>query len=112
MQVIRSLLQNEQVALDNYLQQVIPVVLTCIVAKELGSAAEDDHWSVRDLAATTMGLLLEKFGAAYPELLSRVSNQLLRGLLDPSKPLTTHYGTVSSWKCNICLRTVIHCHDN
>ena len=98
MQVIRSLLQNEQISLDNYLQQVIPVVLTCIVAKELGTAAEDDHWSVRDLAATTMGLLLEKFGAEYPELLSRVSNQLLRGLLDPNKPLTTHYGNVSSWK--------------
>ena len=91
-QVIRSLLQNEHVALDNYLQQIIPVLLTCVVARELGSAAEDDHWSVRDLAATTTGLLLAKFGKAYPELLSRVSSQLLRGLLDASKPLTTHYG--------------------
>ena len=96
MQVIRSLLQNEQIKLDNYLQQIIPVLLTCVVAKELGSTAEDDHWSVRDLAAATMGLLLEKFGDAYPELLSRVSSQLLRGLLDPSKPLTTHYGAAPS----------------
>ena len=93
MQVVRSLLQNEQLALDDYLQQVIPVVLTCVVAKELGASARDDHWAVRDLAAAAMGLLLEKFGPAYPELLSRVSNQLLKGLLDPSKPLTTHYGT-------------------
>ena len=93
---MRSLLQNEQLALDDYLQQVIPVVLTCIVAKELGASAQDDHWSVRDLAAATMGLLLEKFGPSYPELLSRVSNQLLKGLLDPSKPLTTHYGTALS----------------
>ena len=90
---MRSLLQNEQLALDDYLQQVIPVVLTCVVAKELGASARDDHWAVRDLAAAAMGLLLEKFGPAYPELLSRVSNQLLKGLLDPSKPLTTHYGT-------------------
>ena len=95
-QVIRSLLQNEQIALDNYLQQIIPVLLTCIVAKQLGNVAEDDHWSVRDLAATAMSLLLEKFGEAYPELLSRVSSQLLRGLLDPTKPLTTHYGTAPS----------------
>ena len=95
-QVVRSLLQNEQLALDDYLQQVIPVVLTCVVAKELGASARDDHWAVRDLAATAMGALLEKFGPAYPELLSRVSNQLLKGLLDPSKPLTTHYGTALS----------------
>ena len=95
-QVIRSLLQNEQIALDNYLQQIIPVLLTCIVAKQLGNVAEEDHWSVRDLAATAMSLLLEKFGEAYPELLSRVSSQLLRGLLDPTKPLTTHYGTAPS----------------
>ena len=63
------------------------------MAKELGASAQEDHWAVRDLAAAAMGLLLEKFGPAYPELLSRVSNQLLKGLLDPSKPLTTHYGT-------------------
>ena len=97
MQVVRALLRNEQIALDNYLQQIIPLVLTCIVAKELGSSAQDDHWSVRDLGAATMGLLLEQFGAKYPELLSRVSSQLLRGLLDPSKPLTTHYGAASSF---------------
>lgn len=92
--MLRSLLQNEQLALDNYLQQIIPVILTCVVAKELGSCPEDDHWAVRDLAAVTMGLLLEKFSATYPELLSRVSSQLFRGFLDPAKPLTTHYGTV------------------
>ena len=90
---MRSLLQNEQLALDDYLQQIIPVVLTCVVAKELGASAQADHWSVRDLAAAAMGLLLEKFGPDYPELLSRVSNQLLKGLLDPNNPLTTHYGT-------------------
>ncbi len=97
---MRSLLRNEQIALDNYLQQVIPLVLTCIVAKDLGSLAEDDHWSVRDLGAATMGVLLEKF-ARYPELLSRVSSQLLRGLLDPNKPLTTHYGAAISFSMHV-----------
>ena len=91
-QVMRALLQNEHLSLEPHLHQLIPVILTCLVAKSLGSSPAEDHWSVRDAAGALLRGVVAKFGAAYADLAPRISRQLLRAFLDAAKPLTTHYG--------------------
>ncbi len=45
-----ALLSNPHIQLEHYVHQLLPPVLTCLVAKTLGSSQED-HWSVRERAA-------------------------------------------------------------
>ena len=39
---------NAQLDLTPYLHQLMPALMTCLVAKRLGGGAAEDHWSVRD----------------------------------------------------------------
>ncbi len=92
MQMVRALLQNVHMALESHLHQLIPVALTCLVAKNLGGSPAEDHWSLRDAAAALVGLVIARFGSEYPDVQTRISRQLLKAFLDPARPLATHYG--------------------
>lgn len=85
-------MQNAHLALGPHLHQLIPVTLTCLVAKNLGASSAEDHWSLRDSAAAVVGAIIGRFGREYPDVQTRISRQLLKAFLDPSKPLATHYG--------------------
>ena len=91
-QVVRAVLQNVHMALESHLHQLIPVTLTCMVAKNLGGSPAEDHWSLRDAAAALVGLVIARFGSEYPDIQMRISRQLLKAFLDPVRPLATHYG--------------------
>ncbi|BDA47338.1 Transcription initiation factor TFIID subunit 6 [Coccomyxa sp. Obi] len=94
LKVVRALLQNVHMALESHLHQLIPVTLTCLVAKNLGGSPAEDHWSLRDAAAALVGLVIARFGSDYPDVQTRISRQLLKAFLDPARPLATHYGAV------------------
>jgi transcription initiation factor TFIID subunit 6 len=79
-------------SLEGHLHQLIPVTLTCLVAKNLGGSPAEDHWSLRDAAAAMVGLIIARYGADYPDVQTRISRQLLTAFLDPGRPLATHYG--------------------
>lgn len=92
-QMIRALISNPDINVELYLHQLMPSVVTCVVAKRLCQNLDEDHWSLRDDAANTVAFVCAKFGAAYPSIQPRITRTLLRALLD-TKPLTTHYGAV------------------
>jgi hypothetical protein len=50
--------------------------------------------SVGDVLATALqvGGVIGRFGKQYPDILPRISRQLLKAFLDPAKSLGTHYG--------------------
>jgi transcription initiation factor TFIID subunit 6 len=56
------------------------------------SSLTADHWAVRDEAAALVGFICATFRDPYYNITPRVSRTLLKAFLDPSKPLTTHYG--------------------
>lgn len=97
MQMSWALLDNPNLFIEPYIHQMMPPILTCIVAKRLGDTASPTpiaHYDLRDLAASILGLLCDRHGEAYHTLRPRVTKTLLKAYLDNKKPFTTHYGAI------------------
>ncbi|GAB2274963.1 hypothetical protein Dimus_009731 [Dionaea muscipula] len=51
MRLVRSLLKNPHIHIEPYLHQLMPSVVTCLVAKRLGNRLADNHWELRYFTA-------------------------------------------------------------
>ncbi|KFK35524.1 hypothetical protein AALP_AA4G002000 [Arabis alpina] len=94
MRLARSLLHNPHVHIEPYLHQLMPSILTCLIAKRLGRMFSDNHWDLRNFTADTVGSTCKRFGHVYHNLLPRVTRSLLHTFLDPTKTLPQHYGAI------------------
>ncbi|KDP30842.1 hypothetical protein JCGZ_13785 [Jatropha curcas] len=94
MRVVRSLLQNPHIQIEPYLHQLMPSVVTCLVAKRLGNRFADNHWELRDFTANLVASICKRFGHVYSSLQTRLTKTLLNALLDPKRSLTQHYGAI------------------
>lgn len=87
-----ALLDSPHLHVAPYAHQLVPAVLTCVVGRRLCAYPTEDHWSLRDKAAAVLRHICDKYSAAFVTLLPRVTNTLIRALLEPTRPITTHYG--------------------
>ncbi|XP_048435179.1 transcription initiation factor TFIID subunit 6 [Pyrus x bretschneideri] len=94
MRVVRSLLQNPHIHIEPYLHQLMPSVVTCLVAKRLGNRFADNHWELRDFTANLVASICKRFGHVYNTLQSRLTKTLVNAFLDPKRTLTQHYGAI------------------
>ncbi|GMY09761.1 transcription initiation factor TFIID subunit 6 isoform X1 [Fagus crenata] len=94
MRVVRSLLQNPHIHIEPYLHQLMPSVVTCLVAKKLGNRFADDHWELRDFTANLVASICKRFGHVYNNLQTRLTKTLLNAFLDPKRAMTQQYGAI------------------
>jgi len=110
MHLVAALLDNANLAVDPYVASLVPPVLTCLVGKRLGAAADaagptvstgspaapPPHYHLRALAASLLQLLCRKrYTASMPQLKPRLARALLKHLLAPvPQPLGTYYGAL------------------
>ncbi|KAI5067137.1 hypothetical protein GOP47_0017665 [Adiantum capillus-veneris] len=94
MMIVRSLLVNPHIHIDLYLHQLMPSVITCLVAKRLGKKLTEDHWKLRDYVANLISFICRRFGHSYHNLQPRITRTLMQALLDPKRALTQHYGAI------------------
>lgn len=95
MELVNAILANrEHLHVEPYLHQMMPPVLTCLVGKSLCQNPGEDHWALRDYSASLIQTVCSRFGTSYPSLQPRITRTLIHALLDPLKPLTTHYGAI------------------
>ncbi|KAK3404394.1 transcription initiation factor TFIID subunit 6 [Eucalyptus grandis] len=94
LRVVRSLLHNPHINMEPYLHQLMPAVVTCLVAKRLGKRLSDNHWELRDFAANLVSSICKRYGLVYNTLQSRLTKQLINAFLNPKHTLATHYGAV------------------
>ncbi|XP_076957413.1 transcription initiation factor TFIID subunit 6-like [Bidens hawaiensis] len=94
MRLVRSLLQNPFLNIEPYLHQLMPPVMTCLLAKSLGNKLTDNHWELRNFTANLVAFICRKFGYGYNDLQLRVSRTLLHSFLDPAKAFPQHYGAI------------------
>lgn len=89
-----SLLQNPHIHIEPYLHQLMPSVVTCLVAKRLGNRFADNHWELRDFTAKLVASICKRFGHVYSNLQTRLTKTLVHTFLDPKRALTQHYGAI------------------
>lgn len=94
MRLVQSLLLNSHIHIELYLHQLMPSVITCLVAKRLGGKAVENHWELRDFTASLVAFICKRFGRVYHNLQPRVTKTLLHAFMDPKRALTQHYGAV------------------
>lgn len=94
MRVVWSLLQNPHIQIEPYLHQLMPSVVTCLVAKRLGNRLTDNHWELRDFTANLVASICKRFGHVYNSLQTRLTKTLLHAFLDPKRAITQHYGAI------------------
>lgn len=105
LRAIQAFSSNPNVDLGQYLHMVIPAVLTCLLAKHIGSPSrsianfsgkdfilslESPHWEVREHAAGAIASIC----AMYPEIAPRVQRQILSAMTSPRASLQTIYGSI------------------
>eukprot|EP00004_Rigifila_ramosa_P015798 TRINITY_DN3696_c1_g1_i1.p1 TRINITY_DN3696_c1_g1~~TRINITY_DN3696_c1_g1_i1.p1 ORF type:complete len:477 (-),score=113.16 TRINITY_DN3696_c1_g1_i1:19-1449(-) len=94
MQAVQALLSNPNLFIEPYLHQLLPAVLTCLLGKTLSARPTDNHWHLRDLAASIVAHIARTFSRSYPTLPPRLAKTFWHALLDPGRPLPTHYGAI------------------
>ncbi|KAJ3368071.1 Transcription initiation factor TFIID subunit 6 [Allomyces arbusculus] len=93
--MIDAVLRNAHFFMVPYLHQLIPLLLTTIVGRHLGSGdPAEDHWALRRTAARLLAGVLAQHQSAYPLMTTRVQKTLLTALVDDSKAVTSKYGAV------------------
>uniref|UniRef100_A0A7S3ZD32 TATA box binding protein associated factor (TAF) histone-like fold domain-containing protein n=1 Tax=Lotharella globosa TaxID=91324 RepID=A0A7S3ZD32_9EUKA len=94
LRMAEALLSSNHLFIEPYLHQLLPSIMTCLVARRLCKKFYEDHWSLRDFAAELIAKICKQFGSTYPDLQPRIANQLIGAFNDATKPLTTHYGAI------------------
>lgn len=94
MRLVWSLLQNPNIHIEPYLHQLMPSVVTCLVAKRLGNRFSDNHWQLRDFTAYLVASICKRFGHVYNTLQTRLTKTLVNAFLDPKRAMTQHYGAI------------------
>ncbi|KAH8318821.1 hypothetical protein KR074_006901, partial [Drosophila pseudoananassae] len=91
MRMVRALIRNPHFSLYKYLHKILPAVLSCLLARELGHEKKG-HWALREYSGNIMAEIVRTFELTDTSLLSRVLSVYKRGLT--MKPLTTVFGAV------------------
>jgi transcription initiation factor TFIID subunit 6 len=95
MWMVKCILENPNFFIEPYLHQLMPSIMTCIVGKRLcQDPLNEDHWSLREFSSLLTSEICKRYGDSYHTLQPRIAKTLLHAFLDPSKPLTTHYGAI------------------
>ncbi|CAI5527988.1 unnamed protein product [Closterium sp. Naga37s-1] len=94
MRLARALLLNPHLHMEPYLHQLMPAMVTCVVAKRLGERQHHAHWHLRAFTAALLALICHRFGRAYASLQPRLTRTLLHTLLDPKRSLPQHFGAI------------------
>lgn len=93
-----ALITNESLKnVELYLHDLLPSLLTCVVAQSLCAASlssSQDHWSLRDFAAGCVALVCKKFAETYVGLHQRVCKVFTNALESNTHALTSRYGGI------------------
>ncbi|KAF2427552.1 transcription initiation factor TFIID complex 60 kDa subunit [Tothia fuscella] len=93
-----ALLHNPSLYVDPYISSFVPPVLTCVIAKHLGSPSDTTAsiFRLRDHAASLILTISKKYSKASATLKTRLARTMLKTFLDPNKSFGSHYGALVS----------------
>jgi len=96
MRMVKALLDNPTLSLDMYLHELIPVVISCVVSKQLCNPlrAEENHWALRSYASRVLSLISKNFTTTTTLLQSRIVESLSKPLANEQAAFAQVYGSL------------------
>ncbi|XLT02502.1 hypothetical protein HN51_051853 [Arachis hypogaea] len=65
MRLVRSILQNPHIHIELYLHQLMPHIITCVVAKRIGNRLSDNHWELRNFGVNLVASICKRLPFFY-----------------------------------------------
>ncbi|KAI8479903.1 histone H3 acetylation [Branchiostoma belcheri] len=95
LQTAQALIQNPHLYLGPYLKQLVASVMYCILEPLAASINPlNDHWALRDYAARLLAQICRSGCMSVEGLQKQLLLALQKVLVDPARPLCSHYGAV------------------
>ncbi|UKZ72705.1 hypothetical protein TrVFT333_000339 [Trichoderma virens FT-333] len=98
MELTNALIENKSLFLDPYASSLSAPVLTCLMARKLGTEDGQDslkeQYDLRQLAASLLGRIARKYSASNSLLRPKLTRTCLKYFLDPTKPPAVLYGAI------------------
>lgn len=99
MELTNALIENKTLFLDPYASSLSAPVLTCLMARKLGSDegadSMKDQYELRQLAASLVGRIAQKYAGSNTLLRPKLTRTCLKYFLDPTKPPAVLFGAIS-----------------
>ncbi|KAI1640639.1 hypothetical protein F4809DRAFT_399188 [Biscogniauxia mediterranea] len=98
MELTNALLLNETIFLAPYASSLVAPVLTCLMARKIGSDtgpnAAKDQYQLREYAASIIGLIAQKYSSSNKLLRPKLTRSCLRNFLSPAMTPQIWYGAI------------------
>lgn len=97
LELVDALVHNPTIFIEPYIHQLMPVILTPLLAKQTGSQpVTDETYGARDYAASLLEYLCTNYGGAFEKTLKpRAARALLKCFLDLTRPTSAMYGPLA-----------------
>lgn len=94
MRMVKALLDNPTLSLDMYLHELIPVVISCVVSRQLCQRRGENHWALRMYAARVLAQISKNFTTTTSMLQTRIVQSLQKPLDRNDAALAQLYGSI------------------
>ncbi|XP_005988875.1 TAF6-like RNA polymerase II p300/CBP-associated factor-associated factor 65 kDa subunit 6L [Latimeria chalumnae] len=95
LRIVQSLIRNPFLYLGSYVKSLISSVMYCVLEPLAASINPlNDHWTLRDYAAMLLSDIFWTHGDLVSGLYHQILLSLQKVLVDPVRPLCSHYGAV------------------
>lgn len=98
MELTAALIANKALFLDPYASPISAPVLTCLMARRIGSEdgvdAVREQYQLREFSASLIGQIARKYAPSNALLRPKLTRTCLKYLLDPTKPAPVLYGAI------------------
>jgi transcription initiation factor TFIID subunit 6 len=101
MELTASLIDNKNIFLDPYANPISAPVLTCLMARRIGSDddvgadALKEQYQLREFAASLVGRIAARYARTNALLRPKLTRTCLKYFLDPTKPPAVLFGAIS-----------------
>ncbi|XP_067877619.1 TAF6-like RNA polymerase II p300/CBP-associated factor-associated factor 65 kDa subunit 6L [Heterodontus francisci] len=93
--IVKSLIRNPYLYLGTYIKSLVSSVMYCILEPLAASINPlNDHWTLRDYAALLLSHIFWWHGDLVSGLYHQILLTLQKVLIDPVRPLCSHYGAL------------------
>ena len=77
-----------------YLHELLPVVISCVVSKQLCQGAKENHWALRTYASRVLSLISRNFTTTTTMLQYRIVKSLSKPLENQDAAFPQIYGSI------------------